>query len=72
MAADEFDKLRTIVIDAAPEEQRKFMGDKLRHANEISLRKRLKQLICPFEDLFGTSSERGSFVGKRRRRKGIT
>lgn len=63
MAANEFDKLRTTVINAAPEERRKFMNDKLQHANEISLRKRLKQLICPFEDLFGTSSERSSFVG---------
>ena len=63
MAVDEFDKLRTVVIDATPEERRQFMSDKLCHANEISLRRRLKQLIFPFRDLFGTSSERSSFVG---------
>ena len=38
------------------------MDSKLKYANEISLRKRLKRLIHPFGDLFGTSSEIKLFV----------
>ena len=62
MEADEFDKLRVTIIDAAPTERRKFLETKLEYANEISLRSRLKQLIHPFRDLFGTSSEIDSLI----------
>lgn len=57
MRPDDFDRLRSIIIDAVPPDKRNFVGSKLTYANEISLRKRLKQLIDPFEDLFGTASD---------------
>ena len=62
MDADEFDKLRTTIIDAIPAERKEFIEHKLEHANEVSLSRRLKKLIRPFRDLFGTSSERSSLI----------
>ena len=63
MEDDEFYKLLATIIDATPINRRDFISNKLKHANEISLRKRIKQLIRPFRDLFGTSSERDSLIG---------
>ena len=63
MEVDEFNKLLASIINAAPIERREFMESKLKYANEISLRTRLKQLMHPFQDLFGTSSERNSLIG---------
>ena len=57
MEMDDFDQLRSAIIEATPLEKRTFMESKLKYANEISLRTRLKRLIHPFQDLFGTSSE---------------
>ena len=64
MEVDEFDKLRTSIVSAAPVERREFIDAKLEYANEISLRRRMKQLVFPFRDLFGTSSERNSLIRK--------
>ncbi len=62
MKLDDFDRLRSTIIDAIPPDKRKFVESRLTYANEISLRKRLKRLIEPFEDLFGTSTEIKSLV----------
>ena len=62
MGTDDFDRLRISIIEAIPISRRDFMDSKLKYANEISLRKRLKRLIHPFGDLFGTSSEIKLFV----------
>ena len=57
METDEFDQLRSTIIETAPLERRAFIESKLKHANHISLSIRLKRLIQPFRELFGTSSE---------------
>ncbi len=57
MKLDDFDRLRSTIIDAIPPDKRKFIESRLQYANEITLRKRLKRLIDPFEELFGTSGE---------------
>ena len=57
MEIDDFNRLHSVIIEAIPLERRDFMESKLKYANEVSLRKRLKRLIDPFRDLFGTSSE---------------
>ena len=62
MKPDDFEQLRSTIIDAIPSDKRKFVESRLTYANEISLRKRLKRLIDPFGDLFGTSSEIKSLV----------
>ena len=62
MKPDDFDRLRSTIRDAIPRDKRSFVESRLTYANEISLRKRLKRLIDPFQDLFGTSSEIKSLV----------
>ncbi len=57
MEPDDFNQLRATIIEAAPLQRRAFVESKLEHANELSLSTRLKRLIRPFRELFGTSSE---------------
>ena len=57
METDDFEKLRADIMRVVPPDRRKFVESKLEYANEISLRKRLKQLICPFAEFYGTSRE---------------
>lgn len=57
MESHDFDRLHGAIVEAIPLEKVDFIKYKLKYANEISLRKRLKRLIEPFRDLFGTSSE---------------
>ena len=57
METGDFDRLHNTIVRAVPLENRAFLESKLKYANEVSLRTRLKRLIHPFQDLFGTSSE---------------
>lgn len=41
-----------------------FISDKMKFANEISLRKRIKEIIYPFRNLFKSKKQIKSFVGK--------
>lgn len=56
--------LKNGILDACPEEHKKWLESKLIYANEISLRKRIKKIIEPFNDLIGTAKERKSLTGK--------
>ena len=62
MEAYNFDQLLSTIVTVISPERRDFIESKLKYANEISLRKRLKRLIHPFRDLFGTSTETTVFV----------
>lgn len=57
MNVDDFEQLQATIIELAPPQRRNFIESRLTYANEISLRKRMRRLIEPFGDLFGTSSE---------------
>lgn len=56
------ERLRKSVIDNAAFTE--WVENRLRYGNELSLRNRLRQLLEPFEDLFGTSSQRRTFISK--------
>ena len=47
----EFKELIDNLIDQCPQEKREWLKGKLRYGNEVSLRRRLKMLIEPFEDV---------------------
>ena len=65
MPEDEFNNLVTKILEAIPDEKQKnWIEEKLKYANELSLRKRMKQMIEPFKDLFGNAKERNSFIRK--------
>ncbi len=65
MSEDEFRNLIDTILTAIPDDgQRQWIDEKLKYANELSLRKRIKQMIEPFRDLFGNARKRDSFIGK--------
>ena len=47
----EFKELIDNLIDQCPPEKKEWLTGKLRYGNEVSLRRRLKKLIEPFEDV---------------------
>jgi len=63
MPDDEFENIKKKVLGITPERRRSWMEDRMRYANELSLRKRLKRMIEPFRKFYGSESERNSFVG---------
>ena len=64
MPEEEFDKLVEDILEATPDKKKKWIGERLKYANEISLRKRIKLLIDPFRYFFNNKKERISFVNK--------
>lgn len=64
MTEDEFNNLVGIISKACPGDKKDWLDGKLRYANELPLRQRIKQMIEPFNELYGSASERKSFVGK--------
>ena len=46
------------------EEDRKWLEGKLEHLNDVSLGKRIKELINPFKEILGNSKERGKLAYK--------
>lgn len=51
-------------LQCLSEEKRKILKDIVKHRGEINLRKRLKLLMKPFNDLFGAKTRRNSFIHK--------
>ena len=65
MPEDEFRNLIDTILNAVPDDgQRRWIDEKLKYANELSLRKRMRQMIEPFKGLFGNSQRRNSFISK--------
>ena len=64
MPTEEFNSLLDIILEYTPEQQKQWLLARLKYANELSLRKRLLQMIAPFEDLFGTGNDRAAFVNQ--------
>ncbi len=62
MPEDEFKGLIDSILDCCPEERKKWLKRRLAYANEISLRQRIKVMIEPFRDWFGTKKEVSRFV----------
>ena len=62
MPDDEFESIKKNVLEITPEHRRSWMEDKMRYANELSLRKRLSKMIKPFRKFYGSGRERDSFI----------
>ena len=60
----EFEDLVEGILDRVPKDYKGWIHDKLRHANELSLRKRLRLMISPFSELYGTKREREALISK--------
>lgn len=64
MPDEEFIKIKENVLEVTPDEKQEWLAVRLKYANELSLRKRIKQMIKPFKDLFGNRRERDLFISK--------
>ena len=62
MDETEFDELVENLIEQCPDERKKWLRDRLRHGNEVSLRRRITRLIEPFKDLFGNNKKRKKLI----------
>ena len=52
------------ILNAVPDQHRGWIEQRLRYANEPSLRARLKKLLEPFNQLFGNKKERALLVSR--------
>lgn len=57
-----FEELRDTIISLCPDQHKDWLKGRLHHGNEISLRKRIKRLIEPFADFFGSKEEQNNFI----------
>ncbi len=64
MDEQEFKELVEEIISKCPEENKQWLEGRLKHGNEINLRKRIKSIIEPFKDFVGTRDERSKIVSK--------
>ena len=64
MPEEEFNSLLNTILHNTPCKWRKLIRGELQYANEPSLRRRMRQMIAPFNDLFGSESARAAFVNQ--------
>ncbi len=64
MPSEEFRSLLSSILQSIPNKWKTFMEETLRYGNELPLRKRIEEMIAPFDDLFGTKSERKRLVNQ--------
>ncbi len=64
MPAEEFKSLLDSILQSTPDTRRDWVQARLNYANELSLRSRIRQMIAPFSDLFGTESARKALVSQ--------
>ena len=64
MPPEEFDELLATILKVTPAPRRDWLRGKMQFVNEPSLGGRLRQMIAPFNELFGERSARKSFINK--------
>jgi hypothetical protein len=64
MPQEEFEELVGLLAASSPNDRREWLKGRLRYANELSLRKRLRLMIEPFERFFGDLEHQKAFVNK--------
>ena len=62
MPEDEFNRLSDSILQSTPRKWRSWIKETLKYANAPSLRTRIREMIAPFSELFGTDSERKAFI----------
>lgn len=64
MAEGEFNHLVATILKGCPSQKQEWLKKRLEYANELPLRHRLRQMLEPFENLYGDSKQRKHFIGK--------
>ena len=62
MKEDDFRRLMDNLIESCPIEHKEFIRNKLKYANEISLAKRLKKTISPFQRFFSNNEDNDRLI----------
>ena len=62
MEDDVFKELTCSLIEKCAESGRDWLSGRLRHGNELNLGRRIKSIIGPFKDLFGSSKDRDKLI----------
>ena len=64
MPVEEFNSLLDAVLRSTPHTWRRWVQERLKYANELSLRSRIRHMITPFNDLLGPKAAREAFVSQ--------
>lgn len=64
MAEKDYEQLCNVLVANCPKTNRKWLSEKLKYGNEISLSKRIKSIIEPFEQQIGTSKNIKKMIRK--------
>ena len=64
MPEEQFENLVNGILENTPQEKRGWIMGKLKYANELSLRKRMKEMLEPFQHLYGDKKKQNSFISK--------
>lgn len=62
MDEDIFKEVTENLLEKCSEEHKQWLSGRLQHGNEISFRKRVKNIIEPFKDFFGTPKEQKELI----------
>jgi hypothetical protein len=62
MDEDKFNELTVNLLDKCPNEYKEWLSGRLAHGNEVSLSRRVKNIIEPFKELLGESKERKKII----------
>ena len=62
MDQETFKNLIDVVVNCAPNDMQDWLNEKLSFANELSLRKRLQEMLEPFWHFFKTETNKNLFV----------
>lgn len=64
MSEEEFASLRESIMQGCSQSRRQWLNDRLQYANELSLRRRMRTLLRPFESWFGGHKECRALVSR--------
>jgi ApeA N-terminal domain 1 len=64
MDVERFNSMYSKIIEKCPDEHRAWLEKKLEFANEMSLSMRIKDIIKPFKEYFGSAKKREKLINK--------
>ncbi|MDE0146476.1 MAG: hypothetical protein OXL95_11475 [Nitrospira sp.] len=62
MDKGDFENLREILKAQCPEDHRKWLSEKLKYGNELSLRQRLQRIVEPLKEFIGDKSQQDKLI----------
>jgi ApeA N-terminal domain 1 len=62
MDEEKFKELVEGIVSNCPDENKEWLEGRLRHGNEINLRKRIESIVKPFKGIIGNAKERSKLI----------